>query len=308
MAAHSGSRKTVYVALAGNLAIAATKLAAAALTGSSAMLSEGVHSLVDTGNEGLLLYGLHRSALPPDDTHPLGHGRELYFWSFVVALLVFSVGAGVSFYEGVTHVLRPEPMENVIVNYAVLGLSAIFESISWTIAMRQFRAVKGSLGFLAAARRSKDPTIFTVLFEDSAALLGIAIAAIGIFAAHELAIPELDGAASIGIGIVLALTAAFLARESKGLLIGERASQELQRAIAAAAAEDPAIKAVERVLTVHLSPDQVVAALTADFDDAVSAREIEACIERLEHRLKAEHQEITSFFIRPRPAQGGPPG
>ena len=209
MAAHSGAKKTVYAALVGNLAIAATKLAAAALTGSSAMLSEGVHSLVDTGNEVLLLYGLHRSTLPPDDTHPLGHGRELYFWSFVVAVLVFALGAGVSIYEGVSHILRPEPMQRVMVNYAVLGLSAIFEGISWTVAVRQFRKAKGELGFIAAARRSKDPTTFTVLLEDSAALVGIAVAAIGIFAAQRLAIPELDGVASIGIGLVLALTAAF---------------------------------------------------------------------------------------------------
>jgi cation diffusion facilitator family transporter len=303
MAAHQGSKRTVYAALAGNLAIAATKLVAAAVTGSSAMLSEGVHSLVDTGNEVLLLHGLHRSTLPPDDTYPLGHGRELYFWSFIVAVLVFALGAGVSVYEGVSHILRPEPMENVVVNYVVLGLSAIFEGISWTVAMRQFRAAKGDLGFLAAARRSKDPTTFTVLFEDSAALLGIALAAIGIFAAQRLGIPELDGAASIAIGLVLAFTAAFLARESKGLLIGERASRDLQRAIAAAAAEDPAITAVESVLTVHLAPDQVVVALTADFEDEVSAAEIERCIARLELRLEAEHEEISALFIRPRPAR-----
>ncbi|WP_363281172.1 cation diffusion facilitator family transporter [Devosia sp.] len=172
MAAQSGSRIVVYAALAGNFLIAVTKFIAAAFTGSSAMLSEGVHSLVDTGNELLLLYGLHRAAKPPDREHPFGHGRELYFWSFVVAVLIFALGAGVSIYEGVRHVMQPEPMENATVNYIVLGLSIVFETASWLVALREFRREKGELGYLAAIRESKDPTTFTVLVEDSVAFSG----------------------------------------------------------------------------------------------------------------------------------------
>src|SRR5690606_8081474 len=162
-----------------------------------------------------------------------GYGRELYFWSFIVALLVFAVGAGVSFYEGVAHILEPAPVRNVAWTYAVLGLSMLFEGASWFVALREFRRQKGPHGYLAAVRRSKDPTTFTVLFEDSAALLGLAIAFAGIFAAQQLEVPELDGVASIGIGLVLAATAAFLARETKALLIGERASSRLERGILA---------------------------------------------------------------------------
>lgn len=299
MAAHSGSKKAIHAALAGNLLIAVTKFVAAAVTGSSAMLSEGVHSLVDTTNEILLLHGIRRSGLPPDTVHPLGHGRELYFWSFIVALLVFALGAGISFYEGVVHILDPQPIRNVAVTYAVLALSLLFEGVSWWFAFSEFRRRKGRLGYVEAIRRSKDPTVFTVLLEDSAALLGILIAALGIFAAERTGAPELDGAASIGIGLVLAATATFLARESKGLLIGEPAAPKLDGAILAAAAEDPTVRRADGVLTVHLAPDQVVAALSLEFEDAATAPEIAACMERLDARLKAEHPQIIATFLRP---------
>ncbi|RUY17703.1 cation diffusion facilitator family transporter, partial [Mesorhizobium sp. M7A.F.Ca.US.005.03.2.1] len=207
MAGHGGSKKVIYAALAGNLAIALTKFAAAAFTGSSAMLSEGVHSLVDTGNGGLLLYGMHRAARPADRTHPLGHGRELYFWSFIVALLVFALGAGVSFYEGAVHIMAPEPVANAKVNYIVLGLSFLFEGSSWWVALKEFRRQKGRQGWLQAVQSSKDPSVYTVLFEDSAALLGLIVAFAGILAAELLEMPELDGAASIGIGLILGATA-----------------------------------------------------------------------------------------------------
>jgi cation diffusion facilitator family transporter len=302
VAAHSGSTRTVYAALIGNLLIAVTKFVAATLTGSSAMLSEGVHSLVDTGNELLLLYGLKRAARPPDHSHPLGHGRELYFWSFIVALLVFALGAGVSFYEGVSHILNPHPIEEVSTIYVVLGLSFVFEGITWGIALKQFRAEKGRLGYVAAVRRSKDPTTFTVLFEDSAALLGLAIAFAGIFAAERLGWPELDGVASLGIGAVLAATAIFLARESKGLLIGEPALPKVQEAILETVRRDPAVQHANGVLTVHLGPDQVVAAVSAEFEDELTAPEIEACIERLEDAVKREHPQVVTLFIKPQSA------
>ena len=299
MAAHSGSKKVIYAAVAGNLLIAATKFAAAFFTGSSAMLSEGVHSLVDTGNGLLLLYGLRRAARPADRSHPLGHGRELYFWSFIVALLVFALGAGVSFYEGVLHILEPEPVTNPTVNYVVLGLSMLFEGGSWWVALKEFRKAKGGLGYFAAVRRSKDPSVYTVLFEDSAALLGLFIAFAGILAADLLEIPEFDGIASIGISLILASTAIFLARESKGLLMGEPALPEVEAAVLAIVQGDPDVQRANGILTVHMGPEEIVAALSIEFEDRLTAPEIETCVERLEAKIRAARPEISALFIKP---------
>lgn len=299
MATQSGSRNVIYAALAGNLLIAITKFVAAFFTGSSAMLSEGVHSLVDTGNGGLLLYGLHRANRPADRTHPFGHGRELYFWSFLVALLVFALGAGVSFYEGVIHILEPEPSRNITVNYVVLGLSIVFEGGSWLVALKEFRGSKGHMGYYEAVRKSKDPSVFTVLFEDSAALLGLFIALVAISAAHFLEMPELDGWGSIGISLVLAATAMLLARECKGLLMGEAASPEIQAAVLRVAQADPAVSQANGVLTVHLGPRQIMAGLSIEFEDRLTAPEIEACVERLEKTLKAEVPDLVAVFVKP---------
>lgn len=299
MSAQSGSKFVIFAAIAGNLLIAATKFVAAFFTGSSAMLSEGVHSVVDTGNGLLLLYGLRRAARPPDITHPLGHGRELYFWSFIVALLVFALGAGVAFYEGVLHILNPEPIENPVVNYVVLGLCMVFEGGSWLVALKEFRRGKGNLGYIQAVRRSKDPSVYTVLFEDSAALLGLVVALAGISAAHYFEQPWLDGAASIGISLILAATAVFLANESKGLLMGEPALPHVQEAILAIAQADPAVEQANGVLTVHMGPEQVVAGLSLDFVDDITAADIEICVERLETRIKAEVPEVTAVFVKP---------
>ena len=295
----SGSRRTIYAALIGNLLIAVTKFGAAAVSGSSAMLSEGVHSLVDTCNEVLLLHGLRRSTKPPDAEHPLGYGRELYFWSFIVALLVFALGAGVSLYEGILHVLSPRPIENALVNYVVLGLSFICEGASWSVAFKAFRSGMGDRGFFDAVRASKDPATFTVLLEDTAALIGISFAAIGIFASEWFGMPELDGVGSIAIGLLLAVTSVFLARESKGLLIGERADPRLEADVLALAAADPAILKANGVLTVHLAPDQIVASLSAEFRDNATADEIEACVERLEKQLAERRREVTVLFVKP---------
>ncbi|MDX8519809.1 cation diffusion facilitator family transporter [Mesorhizobium dulcispinae] len=299
MAGHSGSRRVIYAALAGNLAIALTKFAAALVTGSSAMLSEGVHSLVDTGNGALLLHGMRRAARPPDRAHPLGHGRELYFWSFIVALLVFALGAGVSFYEGVIHIMAPEPVVNARVNYIVLGLSFLFEGSSWLVALKEFRRQKGNQGWFEAVRRSKDPSVYTVLFEDSAALLGLIVAFAGILASELLEIPELDGAGSIGIAAILGATAIFLARESKGLLLGEPASLKVQRKVLAIAEDDPAVQRANGILSVHIGPEEIVAGLSIEFEDHLTAPEIEACVERLEARLKKDMPEITRLFVKP---------
>ncbi|MGE5547311.1 MAG: cation diffusion facilitator family transporter [Solirubrobacterales bacterium] len=296
--AQGGSRKVVYAALAGNLAIAATKAAAAWYTGSSAMTSEAIHSLVDTGNQALLLYGMWRSQLPADEVHPLGHGRELYFWAFIVALLIFSLGAGMSFYEGITHLAHPVAIANPLVAYGVLGLSLVFEGASWTVAMREFHASKGRSGWLDAVAESKDPSTYTVLFEDSAAVLGLVFAMLGTLGAQMLGRPEMDGWASIGIAVILGATAIFLARESKGLLIGERARPALGRSLCRLASESQGVSDARAVMTIHLAPDQVVAALDLHFDPEMRGREITRASADLEAKIKAAHPEVTKMFLR----------
>ena len=298
----SASHKVVYVALGGNLIIAIAKFVAAGVSGSSAMLSEGVHSVFDTVNELLLLYGLRRADMPPDRTHPFGHGRELYFWSFIVALLVLAMGAGVSFYEGVTHIRQPEPVESSLLNYLVLAVSFTFEGTSWYVALREFRIRKGRLGYFEAFRLSKDPSTFTVLLEDSAALLGLLMALAGLISAQLLDMPTLDGVASIGIAGVLAVSAMLLARETKGLLIGETAHPVVSEAILAIAAADDGVRCANGVLTVQMGPSQVVAALSAEFEDALTTTQIEACINRVEQQAKAAHPEIIALFVKPQTA------
>ena len=303
MPPQSPAKKSVYAALASNLAIAVTKFIAAALTGSSAMLSEGVHSLVDTINEVLLLYGMKRAALPADTSHPFGYGRELYFWSFIVALLVLALGAAASFYEGVNHLMHPEPIRNPLLNYAVLAASFGFEGVSWWVGFKAFRAAKGSQGYIDAFRNSKDPTTFTVLFEDSAALLGVLIAALGIAAARAFGEPKLDGVASIGIGLVLLVSSTLLARETKELLIGESAHPHVRDAILRIAAEDPDVRTANGVLTVQMGPEQVVAALSVEFHDALNTTQIERCVDRIEAAIKRAHPDITILFVKPQTAQ-----
>jgi cation diffusion facilitator family transporter len=300
----SSSKTVVYAALAGNLLVAATKAIAAAVTGSSAMLSEAIHSCVDTGNELLLLYGMRRSNRGPDRAHPLGYGRELYFWSFVVALLVFAVGAGVSFYEGVVHLRHPEPIERPIVNYVVLGLSFLFEGYSFRISLRQFRANKGEQSYWQAVVRSKDPPQFIVLLEDSAALIGLAIAGAGTTGALLLDDPRLDGIASIAIGLLLGLVAILLARESKGLLIGEQADPALAAALSRIALADEGVARVNGVLTVQLSPQDVVAALSLEFHENLRIVEVEKSVAALEAAIRAERPEISRLFVKPQPASG----
>lgn len=294
------SKTAVYAALAGNLLVALTKFVAAAVTGSSSMLSEGMHSLVDTGNEALLLYGYRRSARKPDPTHPLGYGRELYFWSFMVALLLFTAGAGASIYEGITHIGSPEPITNVVVNYVVLALSFVFEAASWWVAFKNFRTTVDDRGYWQAVRDSKDPPAFMVLFEDTAALIGLAIAGAGVFSAHTFDMPELDGVASILIGLVLAITAVLVARECKELLIGERASERVRDSIMSLARSEPGVEEAGGVFTVHLAPEQIVAALNLDFDDGLRTPQIERSVVSLERRVRERHPEVVALFVKPR--------
>ena len=299
MAQELTSRQVVYAALAANLLIAAAKAAAAFWTGSSAMMSEALHSLVDSLNEVLLLYGQHRAARRPDPEHPLGHGRELYFWSFIVALLIFAVGSGVSLYQGVEQLIDPHTIENEWINYAVLAFALVFEGASWAISLKQFHRHRGRLTFYEAFRRSKDPPSFMVLFEDSAALLGIAIAAAGTFAATHLQKPEFDGVASLLIGLVLGGVAILLARESKSLLIGESASSDLTRSVTAIAAKNPAVLRVNGMLTAQLAPDQIVVALSLEFRDDVRVPELEEQVIEIENSIRRQHSEVTALFIKP---------
>ncbi|NDP48327.1 MAG: cation diffusion facilitator family transporter [Sulfuriferula multivorans] len=303
MQTRGATKKVVYAALAGNLAIALIKFAAAATTGSSAMLSEAVHSLVDTVNELLLLYGMKRAAKGPDDSHPFGYGRELYFWSFIVTLLVFALGAGVSLYEGVVHLRNPEAMTNPLINYVVLAVSFLCEGASWWVALKAFRATKGKQGYFDAFRASKDPGVFIVLFEDGAALLGLLVAALGITGALVLDMPELDGIASIGISIVLAASSILLARETKALLIGEAAQPHVRESIMRIASNDTGIRSVNGVLTVQMGPNQVIAALSAEFCDELNTTQIEHCIGRIEAAIIDAHLDVTTLFVKPQTAE-----
>jgi cation diffusion facilitator family transporter len=299
----AGSRTAVWAALAGNVLVAATKAGAAAFTGSSAMLSEAIHSFVDTGNEVLLLYGMRRARRPADRDHPAGYGRELYFWSFVVALLVFALGAGVSVVQGVQRVRHPQAIDNPLASEIVLAAAFVFEGWSWLVSVRQFRKAKGELGWYEAFVRSKDPPLFMVVFEDSAALAGIAIAAAGTVLAAHFDLPRADGLASILIGLLLACTSTLLLRESKSLLIGERADGELVESILAIANAACGASRANGVLTLHLAPDQVMAAMSFEFDDALTAPQIEQMVADIERRIQAAHPEVTSLFVKPQNPQ-----
>jgi cation diffusion facilitator family transporter len=290
------SRTAIFAAIAGNLAIAATKLTAAFFTGSSAMLSEGIHSLVDTGNGGLLLFGAHKSRKPPDANHPFGHGKELYFWSLVVAILIFALGGGMSIYEGVTH-LNHAVLHDPTWNYVVLGFAIIFEGASFYFALKAFRKEMSGEGILRTIRTSKDPTTFTVLFEDTAAMLGLIVALLGIFLGHQLNNPYLDGVASIIIGAILAVVAGFLAYESKGLLIGEGVDPAVLASIRSIARADPAVAKVRKSLTMHFSPSDVLLTLDIGFKKSLTAEKIAEAVVRLEKAIQAQHPEIKHIFI-----------
>jgi cation diffusion facilitator family transporter len=293
------SRTAIIAALVGNLLVASTKAVAAALTGSSSMLSEAVHSLVDTGNEVLLLYGLKRSAKPADRQHPFGYGRELYFWCFVVALLIFAVGAGVSVYEGVIHIRHPEPIQSAWINFVVLGLAFVFEGASWWFGWKAFSKVWRTGPIWDAFVASKDPTTFMVLFEDSAAMVGIVIAAVATALSWKLRLPWIDGAGSILIGAVLAAVAILLARESKELLIGERASPDLIEALRKTVSEDPCVLEVVDITTSQMAPDQVIATIGIRIEEKLRVPEVEQLIRRIERAMHSRFPELFRVFIRP---------
>jgi cation diffusion facilitator family transporter len=293
----AGSKKVVYAALAGNLLIALTKFVAAGITGSSAMWSEGIHSLVDSGNQALLLYGMRRAKRPPDARFPFGYGKEIYFWSFVVALLVFATGAGLSFYEGLRHLREPGELANPIVNYIVLGISLALEGGSAVVAYREFARMRGNRGVVEAVRRGKDPTVIAVLFEDSAALAGLVVALVGVTLYHVTGNAVYDGAASIVIGLILASTACWLAFETKGLLIGEAANREVVAEITRLAKRYPEVEKVNEVLTMHVGPEYILAAVSLNIACDVPRNRAHEVMDELDTRIKKTDARLKRVFI-----------
>jgi len=293
----SGSKLVIIAALIGNSLISVTKFVAASITGSSAMLSEGIHSLVDSGNQVLLLYGMKRAAKPPDEDFPFGHGKEIYFWSFIVAILIFALGGGISIYEGIQHIQHPEPISNPMINYIVLGLAMVFEGAAWYFAFREFSRTKGRWGFLEAIQRAKDPSIFVVLFEDSAAMLGLMVAFAGVWMSQVTGILVFDGIASVIIGLILVGTSIWLAYETKSLLIGESANKLVIRGIRDSLRGRANIEHVNEVLTMHMGPDFILANISVDFADSISAKEVEADIAEIDRTIKQKFPEVKRVFI-----------
>ncbi len=293
----NATRKVVYAALFGNLLVAIAKFVAAGISGSAAMLSEGVHSLVDTGNEGLLLYGMQRAKAPADERFPFGYGKEIYFWSFVVALLVFSLGAGISLVEGIAHLRHPVRVEDPLINYIVIGLAILFEGYSWSVAVREFSAAKGARGYVEAIRRGKDPTMFAVLFEDTAALLGLVVALASVILGDITGNPYFDGAASVLIGPILAVTAFWLGRETKGLLIGESANSEVVAGIRSLIGSNPEIERVNEILTMHMGPDFILVNISLRVVGYADRASVHSVYETIDDSIKTTFPKVKRVFI-----------
>src|SRR5262245_49110707 len=301
----ASSKRTIFAAIGANVAIAATKFVTATFTGSSAMLSEAIHSLVDSGNGLLLLLGIRMSQRPADAGHPFGHGKELYFWTLIVAIMIFAVGSGMSMYEGMSHLIHPNPLHNPIWNYIVLGLAILFEGYSWSIAVKEFRLTHQGQDIWRAIHTSKDPTIFTVLLEDSAALLGLLVALVWVYVGNQLESPYLDGVASLVIGGILARVARLLAYESKGLLVGESADAQTVADIRAVTEADPAVERMMPPLTMHLGPHEILLNLQITFREALSAAEIGAAVDRIEKSIRSRDPDIKRIFIEAESLSGG---
>ncbi len=294
----SGSKKVIIAALIGNSLISVTKFIAAAMTGSAAMMSEGIHSVVDTGNQILLLYGLKRAQKPPSANFPFGHGKEIYFWSFVVAILIFAVGAGISIYEGINHIIHPsEVHHDPTINYIVLGLAMIFEGGALYFAIKEFNKVRGAMSYFEAVKNGKDPSMFVVLFEDSAAMLGLVIAFIGVTLSQITHNPFWDGMASVVIGLILAFTAAWLARETKGLLIGEGAATKTVEQIKDIAASNTNVEKINEVLTLYMGPEYLLVTISIEFKDQLPTGEIEKSIADITLGIKTALPQAKKVFI-----------
>jgi cation diffusion facilitator family transporter len=294
-----GSKTAVFAALAANLGIAIAKFGGAFYTGSTAMVAEGVHSLVDTGNQVLLLIGMKRAARPADARHPFGHSREIYFWSFVVAVLLFTAGGTFAIYEGIQKIRAPHPVDDPFVNYVILGLAILLEAGSFAVALKEFRKVAAGVSWWNAIRDAKDPVLFTVLFEDTAAMIGLIVALAGLVAAEVLQIPALDGAASIVIGLVLIAASLLLARETMSLIVGEAAAPAVLEDIERRIAAHPTVVAVREISSVHLGPHDIVVTAAVDFHDEVPAGEVERAVAALSAEVRAAQPDVRRIFLAP---------
>ncbi len=293
----SSRKLVIYAALVGNTLIAITKFLAAYFTSSSAMFSEGIHALVDTGNQVLLLYGLKRSQLPASERFPFGHGKEIYFWSFVVAIMIFAVGAGVSIYEGIHRLYDPSQVQNFIINYTVLGFAIIFEGFAWYFAFREFSRSRGEWGYFEAVHKGKDPTMFVVLFEDTAAMMGLLVALSANILSQLTGLYVFDAAASIIIGLILAVTAVWLAYETKSLLIGERANTHVVDGIRQLATDFSKIDHLNEVLTMHMGPDFILVNISVGFVEPITGEEIETTVAKLDNAIKNRFSNVKRIFI-----------
>jgi cation diffusion facilitator family transporter len=305
MSASSSSKLSLYGGIAANVAIAVSKFVAAYITGSSAMLSEGIHSLVDTGNGGLLLYGMSRSQRPADAQHPFGHGKELYFWALIVAVLIFAIGGGMSFYEGIKHLEHPEPLTDAKWNYIVLGLSILFEGAALVLALRALLEKQApGVSFWRTLRTSRDPAVFASVLENAAAVAGLLIALLGVYFGHALNNPLFDGGASIIIGLLLMGVAVLLVSRTKDLLTGEGVSDATAERVQELARQAPGVTRVRPPLTMYLAPDDVMLALDVDFDDHLTATQVEDAIEAVQDAIRAEHPEFRRIFIEAKSLTG----
>ena len=298
MANPNASKLSLYGGIAANTAIAISKFVAAYFTGSSAMLSEGIHSLVDTGNSGLLLFGTARSQRPADAEHPFGHSKELYFWGLIVAVLIFAIGGGMSFYEGIKHIQHPETLEDAGWNYVVLGVSLLFESFAMYLSVKALLAQsKAGVGFVTMLRTSKDPAVFASVMENLAALVGLLLALVGVFLGHLLHNPYFDGGASIAIGLLLMLVAVFLVGRTKGLLVGTGVDAVTLANLERIAREQPQVREIRSPLTMYLGPNDVILALDVDFADDLTSVQVAIAVERLQDAIRVEHPEVQRIFI-----------
>lgn len=304
----ASTKKAIYAAIVGNMAIAISKFVGAGISGSAAMLSEGIHSLVDTGNGGLLLLGLKRGSRPPDVKHPFGYGKEVYFYTLMVAVLIFGLGGGVSIYEGIRHILHPAEPGDPTVSYIVLVLAIVFEAVVWWIAWKQFKLAKGKRSSWEFIRGTKDPTLFAVLFEDTAALAGLVVALGGLYFSRALEMPVLDGTASVVIGVILCIVASVLLYESKGLLVGEPLHPKVEGQIRELATGVDGLEHVGDVMSMHVGPNRVLLSLEVAMAD-LGTEDVERAIERVEARIRREFPEVRQIFVEPRqdadPASGG---
>jgi cation diffusion facilitator family transporter len=305
----ASSKKAIYAAIIGNFAIAVTKFFGAAVSGSSAMLAEGIHSLVDTGNGGLLLLGIRRSKRPPDERHPYGYGKSLYFYTLVVAVLIFGLGGGISLYEGLLHTLDPGhggstsatvfgvTIGGLTLNTLVLGAAIVFEGFALRTALQEFSKQRGDTPFFEAIVTSKDPTTFTVVFEDTAAMAGLVVALVGVHLAEALHMPVIDGIASMVIGVILCGVALFLIWESKKLLIGEAATPALRSSLHRLAQDNADVEAVERLLTMHMGPHSLLLNMDLSFRSGLDAEDMEKAVERLEKTIRRQHPRVQYVFV-----------